>query len=315
VRCAELNLPSTYYCGDECAQAHWPKHKVWHKEQKEREKELREGTVAEHDRSAAEAQAREAERTGSELDKRCAAAVALIAEDDHHAADKALRKIIKEWPEEPSPYHNLALVMLRSGRNMEAAPMFLKAMELYEDGTKQWADSTGAAFDLLRHDECDGVPKPEWWNDEALKALSARVVAVAPDAGTPCTMRAYVLASEVIFKHNWNAAPRTAMEIKEAVMWFRRAAKVQHTPAAKLSNETLASQCDAVADSLLAKEEAECGQGPRCRRGRGREDPRCGQGGGGGGPKGGRGQGDSGSQGASRRGGEGEEAGGQQNGQ
>ena len=193
--------------------------------------------------------------------------------------------------------------------------MFLKAMELYEDGTKQWADSTGAAFDLLRHDECDGVPKPEWWNDEALKALSARVVAVAPDAGTPCTMRAYVLASEVIFKHNWNAAPRTAMEIKEAVMWFRRAAKVQHTPAAKLSNETLASQCDAVADSLLAKEEAECGQGPRCRRGRGREDPRCGQGGGGGGPKGGRGQGDSGSQGASRRGGEGEEAGGQQNGQ
>ena len=30
VLCAELNLPSTYYCGEECMKAHWPKHKVYH---------------------------------------------------------------------------------------------------------------------------------------------------------------------------------------------------------------------------------------------------------------------------------------------
>ena len=78
VRCAELNLPSTYYCGDECAQAHWPKHKVYHKAQKELAKEIRE-VVLENDRSAAEAAAREAERTGSEIHKRVAAAVALMA--------------------------------------------------------------------------------------------------------------------------------------------------------------------------------------------------------------------------------------------
>ena len=34
--CVERNLPSTYYCGEECMLAHWPKHKLWHKQQKER---------------------------------------------------------------------------------------------------------------------------------------------------------------------------------------------------------------------------------------------------------------------------------------
>ena len=27
-------LPSTYYCGQECMKSHWPKHKVFHKQQK-----------------------------------------------------------------------------------------------------------------------------------------------------------------------------------------------------------------------------------------------------------------------------------------
>ena len=32
--CVERNLPSTYYCGEECMNAHWPRHKAVHKEQK-----------------------------------------------------------------------------------------------------------------------------------------------------------------------------------------------------------------------------------------------------------------------------------------
>ena len=96
MRCADLNLPSTYYCGDECAQAHWPKHKVYHKEQKQWVEWMREGTVLDSDRSRAESEARRAEATGSELHKRAAAAIALMAEGDHNAAAKAWRKIIKE---------------------------------------------------------------------------------------------------------------------------------------------------------------------------------------------------------------------------
>ena len=146
VRCAELNLPSTYYCGDECAQAHWPKHKVYHKEQKQWLERMREGTMTENDRSTAEADARLAERTGCEHVKRCAAAGALMVKGDYYAAAKALRKIIQRFPALPEAHFNLAIVLQQSGRHSEAAQMFLKAMELYPDGTEQWAAAAAAAF-------------------------------------------------------------------------------------------------------------------------------------------------------------------------
>ena len=40
--CVERKLPSTYYCGEECMNAHWPKHKVYQKEQKRRAEQVRE---------------------------------------------------------------------------------------------------------------------------------------------------------------------------------------------------------------------------------------------------------------------------------
>jgi len=258
VRCAELNLPSTYYCGDECAQAHWPKHKVYHKEQKQWVERMREGTVAANDRSTVEQMARLAERTGSELHKRCAAAVALMAEEDHHASAKAWRKIIKDWPDRPKPYFNLAAVLQRSNHMVEAAPVLLRAMELFEVGTEDWATSAASAFDMLKDPACHEVPKPEWWNDEALKALSARVVAVAPGTFESCAMRACVLVGDTLTKAPWNEAPRTAAEVKEAATWYRRAAKVcTGVPADKLVYEWAAGRCDDVADPLLAKEEVE----------------------------------------------------------
>ena len=33
--CAKRNLPATYYCGEACMEAHWPKHRQYHKETKE----------------------------------------------------------------------------------------------------------------------------------------------------------------------------------------------------------------------------------------------------------------------------------------
>ena len=162
-----------------------------------------------------------------------------------------------QWPDQVVPHWNLATALKRSSRFVEAAPMFLKAMELYEEGTKGWAEAAAESFDLLKHPDCDEEPKPEWWNDEALKALSARVVALAPDHSHPCAMRARVLCGDALFKVPWNAGPRTAAEIKEAATWFRRAAMVTHTPAAKQRHEDNASMCDQFADPLLAEEEAE----------------------------------------------------------
>ena len=201
--------------------------------------------------------ARRAEATGNEYDKRFAAALASGAEGDLHAEVKAWRKMIKERPDVPSPYFNLATVLQQSGRSVEAAPVCLKAMELFEDGTEDWADAAAATFELLRHSDCDDVPKPEWWNDEALKLLSARVVAVAPGNIDACSMRGRVLEGDALEEAQWNVGPRTAAEIKEAATWYRRAARVTHVPADKLDYEEYASKCDEYADPLLAEEAVE----------------------------------------------------------
>ena len=180
-----------------------------------------------------------------------------MAEDDHNAAAKAWRKIIKEWPDQPTPYFNLGAVLQRSNHVAETAPMFLKAMELFEEDTKGWAVSAAEAFDTLKTKECREVPKPEWWNGEGLKALAARVVAVTPDHHKASALRARVLSGDALEKASWHAGPRTATEIKEVATWYRRAAKVTPAPSGKLLYERLASHFDEFADPLLAKEEAE----------------------------------------------------------
>jgi len=205
----------------------------------------------------AEAEARRAERTGDEFFKRFAAAMALTAEGDLHAAAKAWRKMINERPDHPVPYHNLANVMVQSGRHVEAAQMFLKTMELCEDGTKEWAESAADAFDQLKARECHEEPKPEWWNDDALKALSARVVAVSPDGHMQCAMRARVLSGDALSEAPWNAGPRTAAEVKEAATWYRRAGMLTRAPSDKLRHDDLARHCDEFAHPLLVAQEVE----------------------------------------------------------
>ena len=38
--CARRNLPATYYCGEACMEAHWPKHRQYHKEAKELQRKI-----------------------------------------------------------------------------------------------------------------------------------------------------------------------------------------------------------------------------------------------------------------------------------
>jgi len=237
--------------------AHWPKHKLYHKVQKQVAERVREETGPEGNRLAAEQMQRRAERTGDEYDQRFADGLALMTDGDLHAADKAWRKIIKEWPHRPTAYHNLASVMGRSGRYTEAALLYLKTMELCEEGTKRWAEAAAAAFDLLKTPDCHEVPTPEWWNDEGLKAVSVWAVAVAPDEDMPCVMWARVLSGDALSKAPWNAGPRTAAEIKEAATWYRRAAMLTSAPSRKKRYDNLATQCDEFADPLLVEQEAE----------------------------------------------------------
>ena len=110
---------------------------------------------------------------------------------------------------------------------MEAAQRFLEAKERYPEGSERWAAATALSFSLLKQKECAEVAKPEWWNDEGLKALSARVVRAAPNGGDANEMRALVLSG---LGDAWEAGPRSAAELKEAGTRLERAAALCDAP-------------------------------------------------------------------------------------
>ena len=78
---------------------------------------------------------------------------------------------------------------------MEAAQRYLEAKERYPAGSEEWAEATARTFNSLGQNECAEVATPEWWNDEGLKALSARVVRTAPNDASN-QMRAVVLGGQ-----------------------------------------------------------------------------------------------------------------------
>ena len=96
-------------------------------------------------------------------------------------------------------------------------------------GSEVWARATAFAFNTLSQEECAEVAKPEWWNDEGLKALSARVVRAAPDDVAANQMRAVVLSRRW---GAWEAGPRSAA-LMEAATYFDRAAALHPAPAVK----------------------------------------------------------------------------------
>ena len=111
-------------------------------------------------------------------------------------------------------------------------------------GSEGWAHATATAFDLLRQEECAEAAKPEWWNDEGLKALSARVVRAAPDFLSANEVRAVVLAGQ---SSAWEAGPRSAAELKEAATHFERAAALSPAPEMKAHLAGQAAQCRSTA--------------------------------------------------------------------
>ena len=51
---------------------------------------------------------------------------------------------------------------------------FLEARKRLQEGSVRWAEVTAYAISTLTRKVCAEVPKPEWWNDEGLKALCRR---------------------------------------------------------------------------------------------------------------------------------------------
>ena len=124
---------------------------------------------------------------------------------------------------------------------MEAAQRYLEAKERWPVGSEDWAQATARAFNMLKREECAEVARPEWWNDEGLKALSARVVRAAPDDLGANSMRADVLCGHSF--GSWEAGPRSASEFKQAATHLDRAAALHPAPAMKAHFAGQAAWC------------------------------------------------------------------------
>ena len=115
-------------------------------------------------------------------------------------------------------------------------------------GSEGWACATAKAFDMLRLEQCAEVAKPEWWNDEGLKALSARVLRAAPNDEEALDMRAHVLSG--FTGGAWEVGPRSAAELKEAATCYDRSAAMCDAPAQKAGLAGVADWCRSRAEAL-----------------------------------------------------------------
>ena len=221
---------------------------VYHKEEK-RQRERREdgGVGQQQTRELAEEVTRLAAQTGDEWDKLLAEGIRYTSQQDLRRAARAYREAIALRPDEPVSYINLGAVLDDAGHDVEAAQRYLEAKERFPVGSEHWAEATASAFDMLRQKECAEVAKPEWWNDEGLKALSARVVRAAPNEEKANFMRAAVLCGGSWSA--WEAGPRSAAELKEAATHFERAAELSNAPAEKAELTELADWCHSQAEA------------------------------------------------------------------
>jgi len=198
--CRELKIPTTYWCDVNCPgnpdawKRHTPVHKAVRKYRKMNEDG---GVVRQQQREAAERQARIAAESGDAYDELLAEGVRYASKQDPRRAARAYREAITLRPEKPVAYFNLGNALNKSAHHVEAAQRYLEARERYPVGSEMWAQATAAAFNMLTQEACTKVAKPEWWNDEGLKALSARVVRAAPDYTVANQMRAVVLVGHL----------------------------------------------------------------------------------------------------------------------
>ena len=233
-KCVKLKVPTTYWCCVECPgnPRAWKLHAVYHKEVKAQWKHHEDGGVMQQRRhELVEAQARIAAQTSDEYVKLMAEGTWYSSKQDWRRAGRTYREAIALGPDRPEAYFNLGAALSHSGHFVEAAQWYLKAKERYPVGSELWARATAEAFDKLRLKACVEVAKPEWWNEEGLKALPARVARAAPNHQVAIGMRANVLSGRG--GATWGGRPSSAAEFKEAAAYFDRSAAMYNAPAVK----------------------------------------------------------------------------------
>ena len=250
-KCLDEKLPTTYLCGVNCPAnpGAWQLHGAFHKRLRKDRKMKEDGGVAlQQVRELAEKAARLAAQTGDEYDELMAKGARYASKEDWRKAGKAYREAIPLRPDEPYVYFCLGMVLSTSLHVVEAAQWYLEAKERAPVGSDGWAKATSQAFNMLKMEQCAEVAKPEWWNDEGLKALSANVMRSAPNYQGAILMRAVVLSGQC--DGAWAVGLRLVADLKEAATQYERAAALSDAPAMKADFASFAAACRSGAEAM-----------------------------------------------------------------
>ena len=140
---------------------------------------------------------------------------------------------------------------------MQAAMEYVLAVErtMGAATSLQWAERVINAYALLSNTtELAAMPRPAWWNDDALKAMSSTVLQARPDYVLAWRLRGEVLCAR-LGGANWEASPRTAEELVEAGRCLQRAASFGYDELAAADKLTVVTQ------AVACMREAQAAQG------------------------------------------------------
>ena len=125
-------------------------------------------------------------------------------------AAEALRRAGELQPQDPRPPFQLCMLLTSANDLQNACTSALWAVELApgrhlgvlpseQCPTNKVYPQIGLraavmAFDLLIRQPCEAVPRPSWWTDAALLAMSARALADTPNSALALSVRSHCVS-------------------------------------------------------------------------------------------------------------------------
>lgn len=234
--CKEMGTRS-YFCSQHCYASSWKRHKRWHCKLREDMQEHR----AEELQSAASSRLALWRFSASTCDNPIQDSVeeygllvkyaAGILSTQPGRAARHLRKAIAMDCHNPRAYGVLGSALLTMGNVRGGFRLQMEALQRFNPLTEAWVMSAACAMHHYRLPECAEEPCPPWWNDEALKALTACMVDLMPNYFRLHELRAFVLAGggfelTGFTAPPFDATPRTTEELRAAGASYQRAAQL-----------------------------------------------------------------------------------------
>lgn len=171
------------------------------------------------------------------------------AERDSAKAAEALQRAAMLKPDDPRPPFQLCMILtaandmagacvsalrcvsLAPGKHLGVLPSELDGAAVPPGVYPQIGLRAAVmAFDLLIRAPCDAVPRPAWWADAPLLAMSARALADTPDSPYALSVRAHVLVGVHGAggrQRGWKLGERSAGQLREAATLLKRQALLE----------------------------------------------------------------------------------------